>query len=141
MRKILFKAKRIDNGEWVEGDLSCDKYILPWNGEFYARTSYYDGMNWCECSAYEIDPSTVCQATGLTDKDGKEIFEGDIVKSVALNNDHYQRGAIVISPVEYFCGNACLSITYIPIYPFCISHDIEIIGSIHDTPKRGPDDD
>jgi hypothetical protein len=77
---------------------------------------------------------TLLQYTGLKDSNGKEIYEGDVVKSVALSNDHHQRGATAVSPVEYWCGNAVLSITYTPIYPFCLDHDIEIIGNIYEHP-------
>ena len=69
MREILFKAKRLSDGEWVEGYLyrlheSLNPFIMLRNrhGE-----------------AYEVDPSTVCQYTGLNDKIGKKIFEGDVV--------------------------------------------------------------
>ena len=73
MREILFKAKRLDNGEWVDGFSCCigpvgqeKHYIIP----MYASAFY----------GIEVDPSTVCEYTSLTDKNGKKVFVGDIVK-------------------------------------------------------------
>lgn len=69
IENIKFKAKRLDNGEWVEGDLMKESY----GARIIEHTSKAD--NWIA-----VDPSTVCQFTGLKDCEGNEIWEGDIVR-------------------------------------------------------------
>ena len=126
MREIEFRGKRIDNGKWVYGYL-----FKIWEHCFILWGTTNDMPN-----MIEVIPETVGQFTGLIDKNEKKIYEGDVVKTTALLNDHHQRGATVVSPVEYWYGATCLSITYVPLsLDFRMSHEIEIIGNIHDNPE------
>ncbi len=123
MRKILFKAKRLDNGEWVDGFYCCigpvgqeKHYIIP----MYASAFY----------GVEVDPSTVCEYTGLTDKHGKKIFEGDIVRRETA---YYGKHNVYAEPVvwEDDIENDSFGEPYTSGY--CIhGGNWEVIGNIHD---------
>ena len=72
MREIRFKAKRIDNREWVEGYVV--KYGFTNREKFYIVPQYASDLY-----GFEVVPSTICQFTGLNDKNGQKIWENDIV--------------------------------------------------------------
>lgn len=75
MREILFKAKRIDNGEWVEGYYLRDQYHRGGKDIIFYRKN----SDWFTVYTNIIDPKTLCQFTGLCDKNGKRIWENDIL--------------------------------------------------------------
>ena len=86
--RYLFKAKRIDTGEWVQGYLYgiWEKIYILW------------GMTNDIPNMIEVDPTTICQCTGLKDKNGKKIWENDIIK--------YHFGEIY-APIKYGCYQNC----------------------------------
>lgn len=130
MRTIKFRGKRIDNGEWVYGDLIHGQgpkygrcYILPHTHIYPKGCHDLDGWN--------VHPETVGQFTGLTDKDGREIYEGDLVCHQSRNGNKphsiiYQSGA--------FCGNYGLTYSLFQenMEQYC---EITVIGNIHDNPE------
>ena len=79
MREILFRAKQVNNGEWVEGNYTKLKWcnniihvVIPEGAEIDSGNTLYE--------VYEINPETLCQFIGKTDKHGKKIWENDIIK-------------------------------------------------------------
>ena len=130
MRDILFRGKRLDNGEWVEGF-----YTYCTDGDKLSHRIYISfaetyGGETLHPLWLEVDPATVGQYTGLTDKNGKRIFEGDIVK--CTNYHGAVEGNVDYSESLFYL--ACSS-GYSDEYLFNCS-DIEVIGNIHDKEDR-----
>lgn len=74
--RYIFRAKRMDTGEWVEGALfDGQKYCII--GQRILFSPYVE--NECKILGYKVDRNTICQCTGFSDEDRKKIFEGDIV--------------------------------------------------------------
>ena len=132
-REILFRGKRTDNGEWVEGFYAnrIEECLLD-AGKHYILTCDAYGFSW-----YEVDPDTVGQYIGLTDKNGKRIFEGNIVKIRYTDN-----GCVVTETTR-----VGYDYKFASYFPFnwqysCDGCDcsmkielVEIIGNIHDNPE------
>ena len=131
MREILFRGKRIDNGELVEGHYHCTDYI--WNDE-EIRRHYILPQNYGD--AFVVDPKTIGQFTGLIDKNGKKIFEGDIVtaKDEIWGSPFCYgiTGKIVYDEASFFIEPKDVMETQ---YLFNECAVYEIIGNIHDTPE------
>ena len=126
MREILFRGKWKNSGEWVYGNLfNPDKVDTPTQiciGTYIART------------CYEIDPETVCQFTGLYDKNGRKIFEGDIVEG----NSEYFTYTHPYGKVVYDGGQYLISFDDVLEDIECLgawANDVEIIGNIYDNPE------
>lgn len=76
--RYLFKAKRTDNGEWVKGALVCDDRDKLYR--IITEINYSTGTCLTADNAPRVDSSTICQCTGLKDKNGKRIWENDIIE-------------------------------------------------------------
>ena len=133
MREILFRGKRIDNGEWIKGFHTIGKFA---GKEYYAierkePSAYYDNEN--AIQPYDVIPETIGQYTGLTDKNGTKIFEGDIVKihydSAIWGNN---REVVFEEGQWFFKDNAKTQKSYIGAWGNSV---VEVIGNIHDNPE------
>lgn len=152
MREILFKAKRINNGEWVEGYYLRDQYHIGGKDIiFYRKDSdrftVYTNI---------IDPETLCQFAGRCDKNGNKIWKNDILMRHGNSEDlvkvafgefgvrNIETGSIVdkvigwhceviptdaISRCEPFCWSMPLTEDYIERY------EMEVVGNIFDNPE------
>ena len=128
MREILFRGKRADNGEWVEGSLFQDidsGYFVIEYFDYYTDES---GLQKDFCQ-YNVIPETVGQYTGLNDKNGNKIFEGDILS--AMNENIYAEVKYNDEKAAFFIENDDGDGYFGEEY----DTDIDIVGNIHDNPE------
>lgn len=127
MREILFRAKRIDNGEWVEGDLS---YLIHNKEKMYVFPA--DGLD--SADRYEVNPETLCQYTRLKDKNGNRIWENDICR---YYNPEDKDGIGIIKEdyVSWIKGAIAQTNLMTPMFYLKVGKEFEVIGNIFDNPE------
>ena len=127
--RYLFRAKRIDNGEWVVGDLSHHK-----TGKVFVKP-----LNGSAISTCEVDKDTICQCTGLKDKNGKLIWENDVVE-IGEHQDNVNGLYKVIYCENSHCYALKRSVDfYYNFFTFSALNGFEtsskVIGNIFDNPE------
>lgn len=147
-REMLFKAKRVYNGEWVEGYLiQTTSVVLK---SFIVTSASYTFGKWNWADWVEVDTDTICQYSGLDDKNGNKIWENDIVKRYFPNGDERAVSQIVFDDIVLTLGWHIrdIKILFLPnveLYGVGLKqiigltkaaeNTLEVIGNIFDNPE------
>ena len=144
-REILFRGKRVSNGNWIEG------YFVLLAINEGLKYAIHTGTDEGRFILFEVIPDTVGQFTGLCDKNGKKIFEGDILKATYTEQRQYQGVSYqdehtCVEEVIYNEKSACFMLKimcedvplYRPLHNFgslANIKELEVIGNIYDNPE------
>lgn len=152
MREILFRGKRVDNGEWVEGFYyiatsgyaGSDEVIgkpchMITTGRWQASGAYGERN---ELAEHKVIPESISEFTGLCDKNGKRVYEGDIVVAHitqnALTHTEKYKGIYEVKYHDKYCyfylAKQKNNILFDGNWRYFL-REIEVIGNIHDNPK------
>lgn len=126
MRKILFRGKRIDNGEWIYGYLyRASEQLNP-----------FIMLAGKSSESYEVDPDTVGQYTGLKDINGTKILEGDIVSietaNISVECDGYFVIKYEIETARFVCEGNGLIVDFDNVWSYC---EVAVEGNVYDNPE------
>ena len=149
MRDILFRGKRVDNGEWIEGffvamdgeSLIYAQSDLQFDGSFAEIFGLADDAQETKIvgmEVFQVIPETVGQYTGLKDKNGKRIFEGDVVHILGNQQVEDWKNVNYNASIAFLDGGFCAIDGTIEEHGFRryalarMDFDLEVIGNIHD---------
>lgn len=133
--RYLFRGKRIDNGEWVIGNRIDDgvtgKVFIHAVGNSVNESDKVGEEGCLQFVAFEVAPSTICQCTGLKDKNGKLVWENDIVEYRDCTTERYV--------VAYENDKACFEYQQygcsIMNFDEISSVEVEVVGNVFDNPE------
>ena len=146
MKDILFRGKRVDNGEWVEGNYYESKISGCFILSPKIKVRKKDGVVIKDSfEVAEVIPETVGQFTGLTDKNGKKIFEGDIISAITLYTGKEQTAVVCFGNfidenngdeyIGFFIEFDGIKTTATQLAMKECKNRIEVIGNIYDNPE------